>query len=126
MKNINYLSLSDEADRDMAATLFAKHAAYIVRRIKHNKLNYLSLKKWEEYIGSEAYRILAHEATRIMQKIDEALKGETRKKSIVTIRVINRKFDELTYDKHLTGKCVGNLKEYATFLMENIIEEKRF
>ena len=94
----------------MAATIFTKHAAYIVRRIKHSKLNYLSLKKWEEYTSSDTYQILAQEATNILHKIEEAVKGDNRKKSIVTIRVINRKFDELTYDKHLTGKCVGNLK----------------
>lgn len=110
LRNICSLALSSEAEKDMAVTLFARHAGYIVRRIKHRKLNYLSLRKWEEYIASASYQILAQEATQLLQQIEEAVKGEALRKSIVTIRVINRKFDELTYDKHLTARCIGNLK----------------
>lgn len=70
VKNIGFLPLTDEAEKDMAATIFTKHAAYIVRRIRHSKLNYLSLKKWEEYIVSDTYQILAQEASQVLHRIE--------------------------------------------------------
>jgi hypothetical protein len=52
MKNYSLLNLSDDCEKDLYLTVLSKHVSYIIRRIKHQKLNYLCLKRWEEYIQS--------------------------------------------------------------------------
>lgn len=57
------------------------------------------------------------------------MKAEARRKSIITIRVFNKRYDDLTYDKNLSEKCIYNLKEYiheimTTFLKENEESER--
>lgn len=38
------------------------------------------------------------------------------------MRVINKKYDDLTYDKHLTLKCVTSLKEFFAEIMNNLLK----
>lgn len=65
--------------------------------------------------------MLTAEATALLEKVEGILKAESRRKSIVTIRVVNKKYDELTYDKHLSLKCVGSLKEFMSQTITNFL-----
>jgi GTPase Era involved in 16S rRNA processing len=103
-------------------TVLGKHASYIVRRIKHAKYNYLMLRRWEEYIQTVDYAVLVAEAENIVKRIEEKMAAEVKRKSIVTIRVVNKRFDELTYDKHLTPRCSGNIREYVVELLKKTLE----
>ena len=47
--------------------------------------------------------------------------AELKKKTIITIRYVNKKFDELTYDQDISTNCVKNLKDYMLTLMEETI-----
>lgn len=47
--------------------------------------------------------------------------AELKRKTIITIRHVNKKYDELTYDQDLSPNCVNNLKEYLLSLMEETI-----
>ena len=49
---------------------------------------------------------------------------ELKKKTIQTIRQVNKKFDDLTYDQGLSLGCMTNLKEYVIDLMQRTL--KRF
>jgi len=43
-------------------TLLGKHGFYIMRRVKHEKINYLGHKKWKEYISSKEFSKIKEEA----------------------------------------------------------------
>lgn len=49
MKNYTILPLIDDIQKDLYLTVLVRHSNYMLRRIVHNKFNYLSLKKWEDY-----------------------------------------------------------------------------
>jgi hypothetical protein len=55
MKNYSILPLKDDIQKDLYLTVLTRHSGYILRRIIHNKFNYLSLKKWEDYSLNENY-----------------------------------------------------------------------
>lgn len=38
------------------------------------------------------------------------------------MREISKKFDDLIYDKHLTPKCVSNLKEFIADIMRDLLK----
>lgn len=75
MKNHGLLDFKDENEKDLYLTVLGKHINYIIRRIKHQKLNFLCLKKWEEYIQSEGYLQLAEEATALSFRVEEMQKS---------------------------------------------------
>jgi hypothetical protein len=114
--------LEDQEEKELLFTVLGKHAAYIIRRVKHPKYNYLMLRRWEEYIQTTDYAVLAAEADGILKRIEEKMAAEVKRKSIVTIRVVNKRFDELTYDKHLTPRCSGNIREYVVELLKKTLD----
>lgn len=80
------------------------------------------LRRWEEYVQTTDYAVLAEEADGILRRIEEKMAAEVKRKSIVTIRVVNKRFDELTYDKHLTPRCSGNIREYVVELLKRTLD----
>ena len=44
-----------------------------------------------------------------------------KKKTIQTIRQVNKRFDDLTYDQNLSSLCMKNLKEYLRDLMQKTL-----
>jgi hypothetical protein len=45
----------DAQEKELFLTLLSKHEYYIMRRVKHEKINYLGHKKWKEYISSKEF-----------------------------------------------------------------------
>jgi hypothetical protein len=51
--------LFEEAEKkELFLTILGKHAKYITRRIKHETINYLCLKRWSQYCKDEEYKRL--------------------------------------------------------------------
>jgi len=46
IKNNNFLLFEEAEEKELFMCLLNKHLGYIVRRIRHTKVNYLCLKKW--------------------------------------------------------------------------------
>jgi hypothetical protein len=45
-----------------------------------------------------------------------------KKKTIQTIRQVNKKFDDLAFDQNLSYACMRNLKEYLIDLMQKTLK----
>jgi hypothetical protein len=56
--------------------------------------------------------------------LKQLLGTELKKKTIVTIRHVNKKFDDLTFDQQLSFICMNNLKDFLVELMQTTL--KRF
>lgn len=53
--------------------------------------------------------------------LKELTSTELKKKTIQTIRQVNKKFDDLTYDQSLSYACMRNLKEYLLDLIQKTL-----
>lgn len=115
--------LFEEAEKkQLFLTILGKHAKYITRRIKHETINYLCLKRWSQYCKDEEYKRLKKQASILEEKVQKIMNAELKRKTIITIRHVNKKYDQLTYDQNISFTCVKNLQEYLSVLMEETIK----
>lgn len=120
-KNNAYILFEEADQKELYLTLLGKHLSYILRRIRHEKVNYMHLKRWGDYRTTEEFYKLKEEAEKLDLKMKQLVTAEIKKKTIVTIRLINKKFDDLTYDQNISIGCLNNFKDYLLDLMEHAI-----
>lgn len=58
MWNSAYMLFEEPEKKELFLTILGKHAKYITRRIKHETINYLCLKRWSQYCKDEEYKRL--------------------------------------------------------------------
>lgn len=102
--------------KELLFGVLSKHAHYILRRVKNPRLNFLGLRKWDEFVKGEQFEGYSHEAATLAKEVDALNAREIKRRTIIVIRQVNKAYDDLTYDKHVSKRCLESLKKYTSEL----------